>query len=584
MFDLEQAKKDALEFLQRTLTISELTDDEKELAEFEIARPVWEIRTEYFQPNGSVRPVKLYAAIPTDFPLLMPEMYLAEECMAEIGFVPHINAIGSICLYDATSLTLDTSRPGEVVKLAVERAIKIIEDGVAQNNTGDVTDEFVAYWSERYGPDDKHERGLNMVAGSEPAVDSLKIIVLDKKYRGFGFILHDGSEDFEIFKGFLSEAKYTFKEHPAFYLGLSGMISPPFRLSNGDISLFIEREFKSRARDFDRFLEQVFSSTYLIFSIKIGENVSFFGWHLPFVNCYRPGFRTGSLKPLRVLATFQKNYFPLRMIMEEYTTSRLQRRTAGVMAPNRYKFAFAGVGSIGSNLIPYMLSLETSQISLIDFDILTIENINRHLLGMSHVNEDKVKALKHHLQANNPLLKVDTYKSSVIEVINKRPNILNDSDFIIVSIGINNVEEYIAQALAESELTKPVLFFWVEPYLMGGHCIYLTPEHKVNFKELFKNGLYRYNMITSETYGDQDAQIKLREAGCQTSYVPYGRQSITRFLSAIMPTLYDLIDAHSTVDLAISWRNSDKVIDGLGIKLSELGNTTKEYEVQVNNL
>lgn len=154
----------------------------------------------------------------------------------------------------------------------------------------------------------------------------------------------------------------------------------------------------------------------------------------------------------------------------------------------------------------------------------------------------------------------------------------------MVAIGINNIENYIAVALAEGKINRPVLFVWVEPYLMGGHCVYLTPAHKVDFRGLFLDGLYKYNIINSETYKDPAAQIKLREAGCQTSYVPYGKQSITRFMSSIIPLIYDIIEKHENRDLAISWRNTKKVIDGLNINLSDLGQALGDYEIHINQL
>ena len=584
MLDLELSKLDAIDFARKTYIITELTSQAKEDYEFDPEKQIWEVKTEYFHPDGNIRPINLFFYLQDDFPLVIPEILADKQFLIDVGYLPHINSRGVVCLYDATSITLDVNRPGEILTSAIHRAITIIEDGMSGKNIEDFADEFVAYWSDQYTTNDAHYKGLCMVGSDDPDLYSLKTIVLDKKFKDFRVIVHDECSDFKILNSYFREYKHSFVEYPTFYLGTSSIIYPPFNLTNGEILLFIEKEFKTRLHEFGKFLEQNPYSTFLIFSIKIGSSLSFFGWYLPFINCSRSGFRSGTLKPLKVLASFQKNETPPRLVLETYTSNRLQTRTTGTIASKRYSFTVAGLGSIGSNLIPYLVSLECAHFSLIDFDVLTIENINRHLLGMSYVGVNKAQSMKIHLQLDNPLLTVESYNASVIEVLNQKSDVLNNSDFIIVAIGINSVEEYIANALADGKITKPVLFFWVEPYLMGGHCIFLTPLHSLSFKNLFENGLYNYNIISKETYKNPAIQIKLREAGCQTSYIPYGRKSMTRFLSSIITTIYKIIEGSDVQNIAISWRNSKNVIDGLDIKLSEFGESLDEYQTYINML
>lgn len=584
MIDLEQAKKDALKFAKRTFRITELQPKEKDDAGLNLEIHIWDVHTEYFHADGNIRPVTLRVIFPNDFPLVMPEICVDQSFLENIGYIPHVSSAGVVCLYDTTSITLDSDRPGEIVTGAIDRAIRIIEDGLAKMNTNDFADEFVAYWSDQYGKSDKQEKGLCMVANTDAKPSDLKVAFLYKSFKNFKFILHDNGDDFKTFQNYLKEHGHTLVEHPSFYLGTSSLISPPFNQTNSGVADFILREFSHRIRDFEKFIEDNQQPIFLVFSLLIGKELSYFGWHVPSLSRNRKGFRVGALKPMQLLRDFQRNEIPARLVLETYTSQRLQARTSGTPVQRRYKFTVAGVGSIGSNLVPALLALEADNLTLIDYDVLTIENINRHLLGMKYVGLKKVQAMKIHLQDGDPLLKVKSYSASVIDVLSKRADLFNDSDLIVVAIGINNIEDYIASALADGKINKPALFIWVEPYLMGGHCIYLTPAHAVDFKGLFTDGLYRFNMISRETYKNPAAQIKLREAGCQTSYVPYGKQSITLFMAGIVPEIYKIIENYENKDLAISWRNSTKVIDGININLSDLGKSLGDYEIHINQL
>jgi hypothetical protein len=421
MIDLEQAKMDALEFAKRIYRIAELTSKAKDDAGLNSEIHIWDVHTEYFQPDGSIKPVILRVILPNDFPLVMPEICVDKSFLETAVYIPHVSSAGVVCLYDTTSITLDSDRPGEIVTKAIERAVKIIEDGLARKNTDDFADEFVAYWSEQYGKTDRKEKGLCMVAKNDSEPSELKIAFLYKPFKSFKFILHDDSDDFKTFHKYLNEHGHTLLEHPTFYLGTSAMISPPFNQANTDVAAFIQREFENRIRDFEKFIEENQYPTFLIFSLRIGRELSFFGWHLPLLSRFRKGFRVGALKPMKLLTDFQRNETPARVVLDKYTSKRLQARTSGTPIPRRYKFTIAGVGSIGSNLIPALLSLEANQLNLIDYDVLTIENINRHLLGMSYVGLQKVHAMKVHLQYGDPLLTVNSYSASVIDVLSNGP-------------------------------------------------------------------------------------------------------------------------------------------------------------------
>jgi hypothetical protein len=104
--------------------------------------------------------------------------------------------------------------------------------------------------------------------------------------------------------------------------------------------------------------------------------------------------------------------------------------------------------------------------------------------------------------------------------------------FLLYTCAISSFE-----ALLQGRLTKPLFVVWVEPFLIGGHCLFIHPSNGVNYRALFTESLYNYNVIAPEEYRDKNRQLLFKEAGCQSSYVPYGQQSINLLYPAL-PRFY----------------------------------------------
>lgn len=196
----------------------------------------------------------------------------------------------------------------------------------------------------------------------------------------------------------------------------------------------------------------------------------------------------------------------------------------------------------------------------------------------------KVDAIKHSLEQKNPLLSVSTYKKSIVTLIGSAPNIFNGSDYIFIAIGKNNIEEYVFEALQDKTLTKSVFILWVEPYLCGGHCLYINPEHNLTFGDLYDEGIFKFNILASAEYKDSSKHLTMREAGCQASYIPYGQRNIMLFLSRLAPFIYDVIDTGSKKNALFTWRGNQATQEKLNLKLSETGKGIGSEEILITEL
>ena len=90
---------------------------------------------------------------------------------------------------------------------------------------------------------------------------------------------------------------------------------------------------------------------------------------------------------------FEKKNIPLeRLIGKVYSRKRMEER-ASTLPFKDFKFAVAGLGSVGSNLCLFLDSMMPEGYVLIDDDILQPENLGRHCLGVRYLYQKKAPCL-----------------------------------------------------------------------------------------------------------------------------------------------------------------------------------------------
>lgn len=583
MVDFEESRSKAFEALARTVTIMSMGDSERRVAGLQNYSIVWRIQTEVFADGNTVSPIVLFMALPGDFPLTLPKIYVSKEDKAWVGFIPHVDVKGYICLYDDESVIVDFNHPDKIVNECLRKALEIIEQGLKGENKNDFSDEFVAYWNEEYDENDEVCSGLMMLEHTpDNAPCRLKFLTLDPSFSNYHAILYDQGKYIERFRNFLKDKGYSSIEREGLYLGSINNLFPPFNFTNANAYQLVKDHFPKALKEFERYINRTTEYRLVTFSVISGTSHLFFGWYIKQLNTNRNGHRKGTLTSFNVFTTFQRNDRVIRLKFDAYTKERLEKRTDGLKSSLQYTITVAGVGSIGSNLLPYLMPIGIDTLHLIDPDTLTLANINRHLLAPDGIGNSKVTGIRNYLLQNNPLVDVVPHKESIVEFIRNKCDILNQSDYLIIVIGKNVLEDYISQALQEKQIKIPTFFIWIEPYILGGHCLYLQPGHAFNYHTLYENHLYKYNVVDNSEYQNQSKQILLREAGCQGSYMPYGQKSITLFLSSLIPYLFQIIDDKDTRNLAITWRG--KVSNDISLKLSEYGKQLRENSIHVTQL
>lgn len=172
-----------------------------------------------------------------------------------------------------------------------------------------------------------------------------------------------------------------------------------------------------------------------------------------------------------------------------------------------------GCGSIGASLAYKLNKIGVSNLLLIDPDILSIDNISRHLLGIEYIQENKAIALKNFLEKQFFNSNIEAIDDRVENHVDK----LKSHDLIITALGseANHIEELIINKSVEGEL-PPTISCWLEANAIAGHSIYF--DNKIDSNDFNMQTIFNNITILNKKYADS---LKKDDVGCNSSYMPY---------------------------------------------------------------
>jgi len=526
----------------------------------------WEVEVEVVAANN-LEVLCLEVQIPYDFPLSLPRIYLQGEDRERLFPLPHVDASGFICTFDSATTTPNPNAPSEIVLKCIQQATRIIETGIEGTNQSDFDNEFLAYWG-----DGNVLRGISLIPEDGGLPDQVFYMRLTDALGRFKHMLHSGGEHAENLKAHLDDQEIGFSEQAAFYAGCLPISTPPFRLSNRKATELIGEQGGDLLADFKRYVNECGTDQrpVVVFSKQLHERVVHQAWLHAIPNTNRDGFRKGKLKPFIALRDFEGSSKVRRIHTETFTPDRLRRRSASddLLAGRPLSVLVAGLGSIGSHLTQLLRSGPVRAFHFIDPDVLSAENAGRHLLGLSHVGTKKAVAMQRRVCNADPTMTVSaTSDQSLAEAVNLDPQPFEDADCVFIAIGDTPSELWFDNAIQAGVVSTPTFFLWVEPYLAGGHCVYINPDDEGSLAGLFDDGYYRFNVISREAY-DSHVFTK-RESGCQTTFVPYSSASVVLFLSSLLPGLLRMLsDLSATESCSMTWTGDLSSLSKMDISVS----------------
>ena len=395
----------------------------------------------------------------------------------------------------------------------------------------------------------------------------------------FSHVVHVADELADRLKSSLEADGNTFTETKAFVSDSVTIGKPPYGLRNADALALIEAA--GQTDDFKQYLRGKPEPATVLFQTQASSHV--LGWQHP-----RPP------KPSRRARRGIQRRSPLtvrwrsegpsraaavrRVVAEPYTPDRLHARTAGVETPPtpERRLFVAGLGSLGARLAD-SLTGAASTFGLLDPDVLSVENVGRHLLGLDAVGQNKANALAARFRAADPLTSVAAIPDlRLAEAVALDPTLLDGYDRAIIAVGDLPTELWLDAEMGAGRVCTPAFYLWVEPLLAGGHCVFVRPG-EARLSDLFTDGRYHHDVITSAQH--EARPFTRREAGCQTTFVPYADTYVRMFLAAIYPYVLDAVQSDHKASFRLRWTGDVDALRARNIETADDADTPFDLAV-----
>ncbi len=572
--NFEEIRESIFERIQQTNTCRKLAPHERlTFKEFEA---VWEVETELPLSEGKVEIINMYLCFPFEFPMVLPSVYISKSTYERFGYLPHINAKGSICIYETETTVVNYKEPEapyRIVKQCLLEAKRLIERELQKQVRADYQTEIIAYWENSYHKKDEIINVFSQLPPSSGLGAELFCFHLKEIFGGSEIILHAGGEEENTWRDFLRIRNHNFEEHSVYYFGDIPELKPPFYWRNQSVFTLIKQSFPQQLNHYKRFLNNA-KLLIAVFSMIVNGQRLFFGWihrKPQSRRGYRDIYRTAD-----ALSGYAQGEPVIRLRFESLAQDRLSMRTDGYVNQPLFNLAVTGLGSIGSNLIGLLSSLPVKEFRLIDKETLKVENINRHLLGLSYVGWAKSHAMQDYLRQKAPLRPVSVRLESIVKVLSQEPSFFQRLDAMFVAIGTTSIEDYIISNTQSDKLNLPLFIIWIEPFAIGGHMIYIPPNQKIDYLSFFPDNLYKYNAVAAMEYQKDENRLLLKEAGCQSTYLPYSQESVHFFLNRIFPEICQLLKQPVNKALAFTWLGNANSAQYHDLELSEFAHKHKE--------
>ncbi len=193
----------------------------------------------------------------------------------------------------------------------------------------------------------------------------------------------------------------------------------------------------------------------------------------------------------------------------------ITRRVGGESISRR--IAIAGLGSVGSRVAEHLVLSGIKDLTLIDPDKMSVNNLGRHILGEIDVGLNKVNALAVRLANRMPGVKITPIALAVQEWINA--NAVNNLDYLVLATGDAPTERAIIRRAWREKWKCHIVSTFVEAGGLGGHAILMLPGQSGCLECLYEkddNGVLHFQPSLVEK--GQTVTVELSGCGAFTPY------------------------------------------------------------------
>ncbi|MCZ7673844.1 MAG: ThiF family adenylyltransferase [Chloroflexi bacterium] len=187
------------------------------------------------------------------------------------------------------------------------------------------------------------------------------------------------------------------------------------------------------------------------------------------------------------------------------------------------RVALLGCGSVGGFLALELIRTGLRDLTLVDHEILTLDNVYRHELGKDMVGTYKVLALKQEIERKVPYTKITSIPELAQTAIETGRLKSGRFDLIIIAIGDETDCLHLNELIRSKRPYPPIIFSWLEPYGIGGHTLLTGNASARGCYECLITPMTEDEALYNRASFAAPGQFFAKDiSGCGSLFTPYG--------------------------------------------------------------
>ena len=463
-------------------------------------------------------------------------------------FVPHTSS-GKICLFNEDSVMIKKDVPDQLLLDSYDRAIDVLKMDPATQKE-EVFREFLAYW----GNKSKNNYLLYTNLSAAKMHEFQEYCVIGDKVNQL--VLSDTIEESRALLINHMGCKTSEVEHykiPCFRIRLRTSSLPKMneKFTWRNIRSYIfDNITGSQKRRFKQMLSEELSVVNRMILLTIPST---YGDQYACIWLYHNSQKRKSA--LRNILNCQVEAVTTFRIDPQYMLARGGAET-NIMEKS---VLLIGCGSVGGFLAENLCQCGVGTLDILDKDIISVDNVHRHVLGFDDAITRKYKAdlLKKQLDSRFPYVDVDSlsFADRSAETLIREPSRLLHYDLVVSATGNPTLDLEINDILHKLDNAPSFVICFNEPYGIGGHAVAV----------LKKGGCLRClysDPISGELSEFQASFVKEKQSfsktisGCSSAFVEYSVLDSQQTAIIASRLIIDVLNGKCKCSRMISWVGS----------------------------
>ena len=486
------------------------------------------------------------------FPCSLPNVFLLEKEL--VGTIPHVDAVGLLCIDVSDSIIVDYRQPENLIGAIIESAVELLDSGSLKINRRELSDEYEGFFE----PLSSRIPG-NVIGSDIPQKLYLKLWRPTNGRQTDGepfFIQGEGQGLPEQYSNFAKTS--AFQTIKVIYIPTEHSILPPRGAKSLDAA-YIYEIFSLVGTQFSKPITKIIKKCssarehYILFGLPRSKGMRSLVL-----------FRMAAPKPMpHPLKEKSLEWDVKPYLINRHDKGYLLERGGADPKLLTSSVALIGCGSVGSEISVMLAKAGVGHLTLIDNDVLEIDNIYRHRLGGGYLSYEpgnksgkvprllKVNSLAHFLKNELPHIQIKAIPKRVEGVLGEKA--LKNADVIISAVGSPAMNLYLNQKFKASNFKK-IIYCWNEAASAGGHALAVNLDSSCYECQFWRTGNFSLKSPLSLIMPGQHLTKNL--TGCGGVFTPFSYLDSSQTAMIATRLCIEAIE-NDSVNKVVSWKNSN---------------------------